>query len=81
LALPPYAQWSACVAWPWKCVTTDGVWRFDGRWIQLVSSKAPGTVTAISDSPQPFRDVCEYRSKLPRLHLSQAIAFPVKPKD
>jgi serine/threonine protein kinase len=79
--LPPYTRWPARDDWPWTHASPDGVWRFDGRWIQLVSSKARGTVTTISDSPRPFRDVCEYLQNLPGIEVSQAISFPVKPKD
>jgi serine/threonine protein kinase len=79
--LPAYAQWSDRIRWPWKRVTADGVWRFDGRWIHLVSNKDRGVVASISDSPRPFRDICEYLSKLHGIEVSQAIAFPVRPKD
>jgi serine/threonine protein kinase len=79
--LPPYAQWAARDGWPWKHLTAEGVWWYDGRWIRSSSSGHRGVVTSSSDSPQPFQDVCEYLAKLSGIEISQAIAFPVKPND
>ena len=79
--LPPYSQWSRSNVLPWEHADADGVWRFDGRWIQRISSQHRGVITTASDSPKPFQEVCDSLPKLDGIEVMQAIAFPVKPKS
>jgi serine/threonine protein kinase len=79
--LPPYSKWSPRNSWHWKHVDAEGVWSFDGRWIQRIGSKNRGVITTDSDSPKPFQEVCESLPNLDGIEVMQAIAFPVKPKE
>jgi serine/threonine protein kinase len=84
--LPPFARWHGHAGMPWKSVPPDGlsegVWRYDGRWIEPMSSLPRSEREKLSDSPRPFREVCEYLKNIPGIDAVEAIAFDVTlPKE
>jgi serine/threonine protein kinase len=64
-----------------KHIAPEGVWRYDGHWISGASSTHRGDLVTEVASPKAFHDICQYLSSLPDIEVSQAVAFPVKPRD
>jgi hypothetical protein len=82
--LPPFAQFEADagIRQRWKPVAAELGWHFDGHRFEPISLVSRGDLKQRPgpEVPAPFREVCEYLAKLPRIEVIQAIAFPVRPK-
>jgi serine/threonine protein kinase len=73
--LPAYTEWlSKLGSLPWKPVSTDDVWRYDGRSFD----RERGGVRPLADLPPPLEAVCKALRAGPGVVAIQALAFPVK---
>jgi serine/threonine protein kinase len=79
--LPPFVRWDGLAGLPWKPAegheASAGVWRFDGRWIETVSSGPRGEREKQFDSPRPFKELCESLRSAPGIDAIEAVAFSV----
>ena len=76
--LPAFAAWPARSDLPWKPVSAEGVWRFDGRELARLGDGRRGTERRVSSAaPAPLAAVCDYLSRCPGVDAVQATAFPV----
>jgi hypothetical protein len=86
--LPPYERWRAGLgAVPWQPTQADGVWRSDGRGLELLAmadtarSRSPerGGPIEPSQPPPALSQLQRFLATRPGVAAVQALAFPVKP--
>jgi hypothetical protein len=78
--LPAFSAWPAASDLPWKPASAEGVWRFDGRELAMLSDLRRGTERRVpTASPTPLAEVCDYLGRCTGLDAVQAMAFPVLP--
>jgi hypothetical protein len=77
--LPAFAAWYAHARIPWKLVSANGLWRFDGRALVPLADPQRGIERRIpSGAPEPLAKVCEFLSHRLDLEIVYASAFPVE---
>jgi hypothetical protein len=78
--LPPYAEWSHKLGvLSWKPVSTEVVWRYDGRSFERDTQR--GTVRPLADLPPPLEAACRALKDGPGVDAIRAVAFPVEPQQ
>jgi serine/threonine protein kinase len=82
-SLPAFDHWPHRAAFPWKATgEVAGVWRFDGRHLELLTDATRGTERRVASTiPAVLSDVCKALRGLPSVDAVEAIAFPVEPTD
>jgi hypothetical protein len=76
--LPPYAEWSRKLGvLPWKAVSAEDVWRYDGRSFDRDTRR--GDVRPLADLPPPLEAACRAFQAGPGIETIRALAFPVQP--
>jgi hypothetical protein len=76
--LPAFATWPARAALPWKAISANGLYRFDGRTLTTLADPDRGTERRLSGTvPVALNDVCNYLIQQPDVDAVQAWAFPV----
>jgi hypothetical protein len=79
--LPSYEEWKANHgAAPWQSVQEDGVWRYDGRRLKLLSLER-GQPQERDGAPRALADLCAFFQVRADRSALQLVAFPVKPKN
>jgi hypothetical protein len=77
--LPPYAEWSRKLGdLPWKPVSAEEVWRYDGRSFDRDTER--GGVRPLADLPPPLEAACRALQAGPGIETIRALAFPVQPR-
>src|SRR5262249_55206612 len=77
--LPPYAEWSGKLGeLPWKAVSAEDVWRYDGRSFDRDTRR--GEVRPLADLPPPLETACRALQARPGIEAIPALAFPVQPQ-
>jgi len=78
--LPPYAEWSRKLGdLPWKAVSAEDVWRYDGRSFDRDTER--GGVRPLADLPPPLEAACRALRAGPGIETIRALAFPVQPQQ
>jgi hypothetical protein len=81
--LPPYERWRAGLGEvPWQPTQADGVWRSDGRGLELAMADRPGLrggPTEPLEPPLPLSQLPRFLATRPGVAAVRALAFPVKP--
>jgi hypothetical protein len=85
--LPPYERWRAGLGdIPWRPTQADGVWRSDGRGLELAMagtarSRSPdrGGPTEQPQPPTPLSQLHRFLTTRPGVAAVRTLAFPVKP--
>jgi serine/threonine protein kinase len=77
--LPSYAEWSKSLGdLPWKPISTDNVWRYDGRTFDRDIER--GAVRPLSDLPPALEATCQMLVGRPEVEAIRVLAFPVRPR-
>jgi hypothetical protein len=77
--LPPYQRWRANLGEvPWQPTPADGVWRSEGRGLELAMATRSGTA-APSEPPPTSSQLHRFLATRPGVSADRAWAFPVKP--
>jgi hypothetical protein len=77
--LPPYQRWrSGLSEVPWRPTQADGVWRSDGRGLELAMAMRSGTA-APSEPPPPLSQPHRFLATRPGVAAVRAWDLPVKP--
>jgi hypothetical protein len=77
--LPPYQRWRAGLGEvPWQPTQADGVWRSDGRGLELAMATRGGTA-APSEPPPPLSQLHRFLATRPGVVAVRTLAFPVEP--
>jgi hypothetical protein len=82
--LPPYERWRSILGEvPWQATQGDGVWRSDGRGLELAMADRPavrGGPTAPPEPPPRLSQLPRFLATRPGVATVRALAFPVKPE-